>query len=87
MDIQRAIAKINQKARYVLNHSQADGRQKIIFWRGPGPEPTAQELEYAWDDCLEDDANAYLEEQKRLVALVRVKADPVMADMVKVLKL
>lgn len=87
MDMQLAIAKIDPKSTYVLNHSQNDGAQKILFWRGPYPHPSIEELAQAWDECLADKAAADLAEAERQQALTRVKADAAMADLVKVLEL
>lgn len=48
MELQIAIAEIDPKMQYRLNHSVGDGTQVILEWRGPGPQPTQQELEDAW---------------------------------------
>lgn len=87
MDLQLALAKLDPTYEYVLNHSQNDGLQKILFWRGPDKQPTADELDLAWDDCLEEKAAADLAEFKREEAIERVKVDPVMVDIVEVLRL
>jgi len=87
MDMALAIHKINPESVYRLNHSQADGKQKIDAWGGPGERPTAQELEDAWKLCLLDRAGAALIEEERQQAIVRVKADTAMTDIVLVLRL
>lgn len=87
MDLALALYKINPNSVYRLNHSQADGKQKIDAWGGPGERPTAQELENAWKLCLLDQAGEALEETERQEAIVRVKADAVMDDLVLVLRL
>lgn len=87
MDLARAIEKIDAKAEYRLNHSQADGKQVIIEWRGPGIEPTATMLRDAWDLCLDDDLADLQAELSRQQAIARVKADPAMGDLVEVLGL
>ena len=66
IDLARAIARIDPHAEYRLNHSQADGKQKIIEWRGPGDEPTVAELAAAWTQVeaaqdITDAAQAALE--------------------------
>lgn len=87
MDIARAIAKIDPKGAYLLNHSQADDRQVILAWRGPGKEPTAKELDDAWLLCVADDEAEAAKEQEQEQALTRVKADPALDDLVKALDL
>lgn len=87
MDLALAIHKINPESVYRLNHSQADDKQKIDAWRGPGERPTAQELEDAWKLCLLDQADVALVEEERQQAIVRVKADATMTDLVLVLRL
>lgn len=87
MDLALTLEKINPLWCYLLNHSQADGAQVILEWRGPGKLPTPQELEDAWMLCLEDHAATVLKEQRRQEAIERVKADPVMVDVVEVLGL
>ena len=47
MDIAIAIEKIRPGSQYLLNKSVPPD-QVIIEWRGPGDEPTQQELEGAW---------------------------------------
>ena len=39
------------EAEYLLNHSQADGTQEILEWRGTGATPTQQELYDGWLLC------------------------------------
>ena len=52
IDLARAIAKARgSEAAYLLNHSQADGSQEIIEWRGSGSKPTQQELYDGWLLC------------------------------------
>lgn len=87
MDLALAIAKLDPQARYRLNHSQDDGLQVILEWRGPGSIPKPAELDLAWNLVLKDRADAALAEQERLDALARVKADSNMDDIVKVLAL
>lgn len=87
MDLALAIARIDPKATYLLNHSQADDEQRILEWRGPGKQPTDGELSFAWALILADRADAARIEEERQLALGRVKGDPVMADIVKVLEL
>lgn len=65
MDLALAIAELRgAMAGYRLNHSHADGNQVILEWRGPGDEPTQQELDDAWvivsariaaEEALEDE--------------------------------
>jgi hypothetical protein len=45
MDLVLAIWQINPAAEYRLN----DDKTAILEWRGPGPEPTADELVAAWE--------------------------------------
>lgn len=87
MDLARAIYKIVPTAEYRLNHSQADDRQEIIEWRGPGLAPPAAALRDAWDLCLDDDLAALLKEQERQKAILRLKGDAAFSDVVKVLDL
>ena len=87
MDYARAIAKIDPTAAYLLNHSEADGAQVILEWRGPGKQPTKQQLDDAWVLCLLEDTAAQEKELARQQAIDRVKADPNLADLVKVLEL
>lgn len=87
MDMARAIHKLDPKAVYLLNHSQADGKQEILEWRGPGVCPTDTMLEAAWLLCLDDDADEQRKEQERLLAIDRVKASPALADIALVLRL
>lgn len=87
MDLQRAIAKIDPKSTYLLNHSQADDMQAILEWRGPGAQPSQMMLEDAWKLCLEDDLAESLQELERLEAIERIKADTQLADVAKVLRL
>jgi hypothetical protein len=44
MDLALALWQINPAAEYRLN----DDKTAILEWRGPGPEPTADELAAAW---------------------------------------
>lgn len=87
MDLARAIHKIDPKARYLLNHSVANGMQVIVEWRAPGPQPTETMLRDAWDLCQDDDIAELVKEQTRQKALLRVKAQPSMDDLVTVLQL
>lgn len=87
MDLARAIYKIDPTAEYRLNHSQADGGQAILEWRGPGTEPTGAMLRDAWQLCQDDDIAELAREVERQKAILRVKADPTMDDLVKVLRL
>jgi hypothetical protein len=45
MDLALALWQINPAAEYRLN----DDKTTILEWRGPGPEPTADELAAAWE--------------------------------------
>ena len=87
MDLARAIHKIDPKARYLLNHSQADGLQVILEWRAPGAEPSPSMLRDAWQLCQDDDIAELEKEVSRQQALLRVKAQPSLADLVEVLQL
>lgn len=87
MDMQRAIAKINPRATYLLNHSQADELQAILEWRGPGLQPSNTMLEDAWKLCLEDDAALAAIEHERDAAIERVKSNPGLVDVALVLRL
>lgn len=87
MDLARAIYKIDPKARFLLNHSQADDRQVIIEWRAPGPVPTDTMLRDAWDMCLDDDIAELEREVEREKAILRVKATPSLSDVALVLRL
>lgn len=87
MDLARAIHKIDPKARYLLNHSVANGMQIILEWRAPGSEPTASMLRDAWDLCLEDDLADLEKSVEQEKATLRVKADPAMVDLVLALDL
>ena len=80
MELQIAIAEIDPKARYLLNHSVGDGTQTIIEWRGPGPQPTPQELQATWDayeaaKAIEDAAEAQKEVDKQ-AAIVELSKTP-----------
>lgn len=44
MDLSLAIYQINPLAEYRLN----DAKTAILEWRGPGPQPTGQQLTDAW---------------------------------------
>jgi hypothetical protein len=44
IDLALALWQINPAAEYRLN----DDKTAILEWRGPGPEPTADELAVAW---------------------------------------
>jgi hypothetical protein len=44
MDLALALWQLNPAAEYRLN----DDKTQIAEWRGPGPEPTADELAAAW---------------------------------------
>ena len=87
MDVARAIEKLDSKASYLLNHSQADGKQEILEWRGPGICPTDTQLDAAWLLCLDDDAEEQRIEQEREKAIERIKADPELSDISLVLRL
>lgn len=87
MDLALAIHKIDPKSTFLLNHSEADDRQAILEWRGPGPEPSAVALDAAWLLCLEDEADLLLVEQERQKAILRLKGDAAFSDVVKVLRL
>lgn len=87
MDVARAIAKIDPKARFRLNHSQADGLQEILEWRGPGPEPSPTDLRDAWELCLDDDLEEEKADKEHQDAADRIKADPTMSDVALVLRL
>jgi hypothetical protein len=45
MDTALAIWQISPAAEYRLDHAHGD---QIVEWRGPGPEPTPQQLADAW---------------------------------------
>jgi len=87
MDLARAIHKIDPKARFLLNHSQDDGLQAILDWRSPGPMPSDSMLRDAWQLCQDDDIAELEQEIEREKALLRVKGDVTMVDIVKVLRL
>lgn len=87
MDLARAIHKIDPKARFLLNHSVANGMQIIVEWRAPGPQPTDTMLRDAWALCQDDDIDEMEQEQERQIALIRVKEQPSLADLVTVLRL
>ncbi|GAG57515.1 unnamed protein product [marine sediment metagenome] len=87
MDLALTIEKLDPKARYLLNHSEDDGYQVILEWRGPGTLPKQAELDLAWSLVLKDQADLAIIEQERQAALLRVKADAALADIVKVLDL
>ena len=53
MDINAAIDKLGLNANeYTL--SQATPPHEIVEWRGSDPQPTNEELEQAWQECLVD---------------------------------
>lgn len=52
MDLALAIWHINPKATYRLDDSANPTR--IIEWRGPGPKPTAAQLEESWQWWLDN---------------------------------
>lgn len=54
MDLALAIWQINPAAEYRLN---AD-KTKIEEWRGPGPQPTPDEMQAAWDAYQSQQATA-----------------------------
>jgi hypothetical protein len=89
MELQVAIAEIDPKAEYLLNHSVGDSTQVILEWRGPGPEPTQQELDDAWQQYLSKQAVIDADNITRQAALDRLKAhaDPNIQDLVKALRL
>lgn len=49
IDFAIAIETCRPGAAYRLNHSVPDGTQEIVEWRGPGEQPTPQELGVAWE--------------------------------------
>ncbi|MCK5643030.1 MAG: hypothetical protein KAJ19_19640 [Gammaproteobacteria bacterium] len=87
MDLARAIYKIDPTAEYLLNHSQADDKQVILEWRGLSAMPDDTMLRDAWQLCQDDDIAELASEVERQKAILRVKADPSMDDLVKVLRL
>jgi hypothetical protein len=56
MDISSAIAQINPQATYLLTNSNATSWNDIIEWYGPGPKPTPEQLEAAWQIVLAERA-------------------------------
>ncbi len=85
MDLARAIHKIDSKAEFRLNHSQADGQQQVVEWRGPSPEPSKAELDTAWLLCEADDESERQAEQEQQEAMERIQADPALQDVAIVL--
>lgn len=87
MDLALAIAKIDPKAQYRLNHSQADDRQVVLEWRGAGPLPSQAMLDEAWRLCLEEQAVEDAIEQERQLAIERIKGNIDLSDVALVLRL
>jgi hypothetical protein len=58
MDISSAIAQINPQATYLLTDSNATSWNDILEWYGPGPKPTPEQLEAAWQIVLAERAEA-----------------------------
>lgn len=54
VDLPLALWQINPAAEYLLN----DAHDQIVEWRGPGEQPTQEELEAAWVAYLASDAPA-----------------------------
>lgn len=65
MQVSTAIWMINPQAEYRLTNANATSWEDIIEWRGPGPKPTPQELQDAWDTYV---ANQATEEAENLYA-------------------
>ena len=90
IDYAMAIWRINPASEYRLNESVPPD-QEILEWRGPGKEPTAEELQAAWtayldELAIEDAANAQ-EAQAKQDAIDRLKgsADAEIQDVLKAL--
>jgi hypothetical protein len=56
MDIPSAIAQFNPQATYLLTSSNATSWNDIVEWYGPGPKPTPEQLEAAWQIVLAERA-------------------------------
>lgn len=87
MDMALAIYKLDPQAEYRLNHAQADGRQVIVEWRGPGTQPTQAEIDLGWRLALEEQAIDDAIEEERQAAITRMRLDTSLSDVVKVLRL
>jgi hypothetical protein len=74
MDLALALWQINPAAEYRLN----DDKTQIAEWRGPGPEPTADELAAAWA--------AYQDPQTRRVEPGQEASQQLAADRATVLQ-
>lgn len=90
IDYAMALWRINPASEYRLNRSVPPD-QEILEWRGPGKEPTAEELQVAWTAYLdevaaEDAANTQAAQAKQeAIDRLKLSTDAEIQDVLKAL--
>ena len=90
IDYAIAIWRINPASEYRLNKSVPPD-QEILEWRGPGKQPTAEELLAAWtayldELAIEDAANAQAAQAKQdAIDRLKLSSDAEIQDVLKAL--